>query len=96
MVAVGERVIVLKPEDGVMNAVEEDGEDDDTTALPSLLPHRGDHEDRGKGKGSSTRSTELELVKRKFEVVDEWAMEFESVSVGEEGGGHRRSSPTWR
>ena len=40
-------------------------------------------------------SKELERARRKFAEVDEWDMEFESMSFEEEGG-HRSSSQQWR
>ncbi|TKA31428.1 hypothetical protein B0A50_02275 [Salinomyces thailandicus] len=58
------------------------GEDDeeDTTDLPEVSMHE------------VAKSHELEAVKRKFEEVDGWDMEFESMSQDD----HRSSSQHWR
>ena len=61
-------------------AYESDGEDEDATDLPEVSMHE------------VTRSRELEEAKKKFEEVDEWDMEFESMSQDD----HRSSSQQWR
>jgi len=59
---------------------DDDENEGDDTALPELSMH------------AAAQSTELEEAKRKFAEVDEWDMEFESMSVED----HRSSSLQWR
>jgi len=64
--------------------------DDDVIVVGKVV--KGANNNNNKGKGKRIVSAELEAAANKFREVDEWEMEFESVS-GNLGGG---SSSPWR
>lgn len=73
---------------GRSNASDKENDGDDTfeEAEESTLP------EISLSMQEASRSAELEAAKRKFADIDQWDIEFESMS----GDAHRSSSPAWR